>query len=209
MATPLITTDTDVANFALDMLGVARIQNIADRKKVSEVCYRNIAQVRREILTLEPWSICTQRKIITKEVGTPPFGYSYKFLQPKGCIRIWKLNGYRVPKDGYSIEAGVIYANVETLYIKYARDNDTYVQWPPLLLGAFAARLAIATAASVAVKLKDIPVVQARYEEYLGDAIAADCCTDEQDDARGVDQWELERNYGTGATPMPTEFVED
>ena len=214
MSTELVKTDIDVANLALDILGVENIMDIeastgsATAKKVANICRRNVARVRRSLLAAYPWSIAFKRQTLSPESETPAFDYSYMFLKPTNCLRVWKINGYRVPHEGYSIEGNYILANVDSLDVKFTLDNTTYVKWPPVLIDAFGYHLALAIATGVGYKLKDIGPVKELADEKLGDAMSADMNTDEFETVRGDTQFELERNYGSYSqtAPWPTEW---
>lgn len=60
---------------------------------------------------------------------TPPFGYRYAFQQPTDFIRMLAIASdeyFNSPVTKYSPEAGYLFCDLESLYIKYVSNDTAY-----------------------------------------------------------------------------------
>jgi len=76
------------------------------------------------------WNWATRTKEITASTTIiPSYGPSYAFEVPndfKGVVSIWIDPNFKVPLEDYIIEAGVIYTDIDTIYLKYVSNAPTY-----------------------------------------------------------------------------------
>lgn len=85
------------------------------------------------------WQFATKTVQITASTTIDPeFGYQYAFEKPSDCVRIVGLSFneyFTEPEFQFADEQNYLYADIDTLYVKYVSDADDYGRdydlWPP------------------------------------------------------------------------------
>lgn len=155
---PLSTSDVDICNRALFMLGEDEILSLtdfgdSDRAKVCSALY---PMVRAECLAKYPWRWATRKQQLTRETLAPVNEWRYHYVLPSDSVRlvaIYKsgMVGAR-PIQDYERMGPRIMTNEESLWADYvyARHEST---WPPVfesyVSACLASRLAIAITGKV------------------------------------------------------------
>lgn len=146
----MATSEVEICNAALDLIGGSVITSLDDATKAARVCKRNYKRARDATLRAYEWN-CAMRRASIPAMGTAPdFGFARQFQLPEGpdepapyCLRalahvdeverevIWKVEGRRILSDEG--------APFQLLYLCRLEDPT---QFDALLDDAIAARLA-------------------------------------------------------------------
>lgn len=118
------TTDVDLVNRALVLLGQDPIQDLTDEDEVSVTCATVYPAVRDEVLGLYPWR-CTFKKVQLARLTEAPLNeWTYKFTLPTdrvGEIRT-VFNTDEVgakPFKEYDIIGNELYTDAEEIWVDY------------------------------------------------------------------------------------------
>lgn len=201
-------TATDVANEALGILGVKPITDIMDTGTLAEACRRMFPVTKKSLFRSHPWNSLLARATTSPDAKTPVWGFSYRHKLPTGCMRLWKINGFRLPYKQFRVESGFILANDNYLELLFVKDTDNYSTLDPSLYEALAYRLAIKIHRLVGAKTKNIGDVIQTYQDVLGDAILADSAETQEEVPIGADDWEMYRQTSQDGVPWPSDFVD-
>lgn len=139
-----MTSDTDICNIALDILGADPITSLEDDGKSGRLCKRNFALVRDAVLRAYPWNCARERTTLPALATAPAFGFAFAYQQPSDCLRVWRLTD-AIEQGGikWRAESRKILTDVGApLPIHYIRAITDASQFDPILVQAIAARLA-------------------------------------------------------------------
>lgn len=155
---PLSTSDVDICNRALFMLGEDEILSLtdfgdSDRAKVCSALY---PMVRAECLAKYPWRWATRKQQLTRETLAPVNEWRYHYVLPADSVRLVAIYSSGMvgarPIQDYERMGPRIMTNEEALWADYvfARHEST---WPPVfesyVSACLASRLAIAITGKV------------------------------------------------------------
>ena len=154
-----ITSSTDIANLALDLISSGTVQDIENPSNATEeILNRWYDQCRRKLLREHPWNFATKRIVLAADVNSPPFGYAAQFSVPSDFIRILSLGTSLtidretlLPTDGYQFEGNKImlngyYEDASAVRLIYICDFKTVSQMDPMFIDLLAYDLALAIA---------------------------------------------------------------
>lgn len=156
----MATTNVDIANIALRMLGEPAIVSLDGTQRAQVLCAQEIGFARDEVIGYHPWSIAVKRKVLnelTEETNLT--GYDHVYAMPSDALRILAIrptsvaatavvseSGYLEDsiEDGssYLIEGGNIYTNADDAYAQYIMRVTNPSQFPQYLVDTIAANLA-------------------------------------------------------------------
>lgn len=166
-------SEVAIANMAAGILDDYPITSLDDETPMARIMAREFGFVRREVLTLHPWSDVKTRKLLAPLNAPPDFGWSYKYQLPSDCLRLLPLRldgqweGDLIP---YELESREILCDQpSSLKIHYLRDETNVAKFSPLLARAFAARLAVVAASRITGKM----AMRERAKEEFKEALAA------------------------------------
>ncbi len=201
-------TATDVANEALGILGVKPISDIADAGTLPEACRRMFPITKKALFRSHPWNCLLSRVTTAPEVATPAWGFTYKHKLPTGCLKLWRINGMRLPYNKFRVEQGFILANVDYLELLFVKDTVDYSLLDPNLYEALAYKFAMKMHRLVGAKTKNVQDLKALYDEFLGDAILSDSAETQEEETYGEDDWEAYRQTSQNGVPWPSDFID-
>lgn len=117
---------TDIANFALNMVGQqVIIATLTDASVSARLCNLNIDQSIREVLYKGRWHNARARATLTQTTA-PSFEYTYAYLLPANYLRIHAFNDLTFEDDSYplpyTIEGRLLLTNESVVQIVYIRD---------------------------------------------------------------------------------------
>jgi len=114
-------TKTDIANFALGLLGEFQISSLTESTKQARLCNRFIDQcIREELRTLQP-NTAKRRKTLNQLTETPDFEYAYYYQLPVDFLRMVRVND-GIERDRYTIEGDRLLSNDSNIDIIYISD---------------------------------------------------------------------------------------
>ncbi len=140
----MISSLTDVANFALNIINGGSIVSIDGSDKPSMICKRYIDPAFDEVLSLGEFSACRKRSLLTLSTATPLPNHKYAFElpvrspQPDGYIKALSLQS----KIRFEMEGGILSTDDPTPILVYVYRPQNLAKYQPFCLEAVAAKLA-------------------------------------------------------------------
>jgi len=135
-----MTSVVEVCNRALDKLGQGSITSLDDGTTAANLCTRNYAQTRDQLLRDHPWNFAVRRAILAPSTDTPSWGFSNRFPFPVDCLRLLEVD--RLSTAEYQVEGRNILANGSTLKIRYIRRVEDPNSFDSAFVDVLATRLA-------------------------------------------------------------------
>lgn len=151
-----MSSETDVCNTALALLGKRRIQSINDESDRAEHCRKHLHSTRRELLEAKSraWKFSLRRRKLARSTVTPAFEFLYYYTLPADFLRVFACSDdpllrQRFTTDGamFKIESDeqagrVVASSREDLYLRYVADITDVTLMPEMFRTAWAALLA-------------------------------------------------------------------
>lgn len=153
------TSNVDIANIALRMLGEPSITSLTGTQRAQVLCAQALPNARKEVLAFQPWSIAVSRKTLSKlteEENLTDFKYVYSL--PADNLRVLSVHQVSEPSVsvyvkiedmthdrhgyGYIIEGGNIFTDVDNAYVRYIKDVENPASLPSYIIDAIAANIA-------------------------------------------------------------------
>ena len=97
------TTEVNLANMALTMLGQQPITALTDSNNRAVMANERYADVRDSVLRAHPWNCAIKRDTLAKREDTPEWGYDNIYVLPSDFLRLVSIED---PTQKYSLEAG-------------------------------------------------------------------------------------------------------
>jgi len=190
MAAPaVITTETAVANHALQRIGRAVISDIdTDTTKAGAAVNLIFSDTRDEVAVMLPWSsLITRTAIATGAAADSAFAYKQTLADTVlRVINLTDISG--TEKAGWRREGTTLYYDLASGYIRHIQRETTVVTWQPLFLAAFTARLAAKTAFLLSGD-KDLWLgMQQEYVSIMHTAVLIKAVEEHEDNMRIVAQ---------------------
>ena len=146
-------SETEIANMALDLLKEAPINSFNDDRASARWMNRNYALYRDVVLAAHLWKFASSRAELAALEEGPTYGWQYRYKKPDDCLRViplrhlGSLNGYLIPHE---VEGEYILTDAPPpIKIRYLRrvTNVSEYNNSPLFILALSTRLAGALAA--------------------------------------------------------------
>lgn len=156
-----ITSSTDIANLALDLLSAGNVQDIeTPTTATEELLARWYTQSRRKVLREHPWNFAAKRIVLAASATAPAFGYDQQYPVPADFIRVLTINEtvYQadIPTQGknYVVENNhILFSNLNSdstaLNLKYVCDYTTVSGMDPMFVDLLAHEIALCVAYKV------------------------------------------------------------
>lgn len=142
---------TEVANFALGILGQYRIADIDERSAVAEVVRDRWNIVRDASLEAHHWNFATAPSSLAELSPAPAFGWNRRFALPPDFVKLVSVNGILAGTGDcpFEIQGRELLSNEGEMRIKFVRRVENCELWPAEFIEFFAARLAAKVAPSL------------------------------------------------------------
>jgi len=120
-----MSTDVEISNMALSMIGQSEISSLAGTDNVSKTCNVHFQQAVDWVLRQREWKDAVYRAALSTPDGTPAYGWDHYYDQPASCLRVLdvratQLEDYAENPDPWSFERGRIYCNIaDGIKVKY------------------------------------------------------------------------------------------
>jgi hypothetical protein len=137
----MATSNVEICNNALDMVGANNISSLYENSKEAKVALRQYDISRKAILRMFPWAFAMKRSTITELGETPEFDYDYRLILPSDFLRLnyADLDPYRF--EGWQNYPTIV-CNATEANVKYTANITDTDQFDPLFDEALAAYLA-------------------------------------------------------------------
>lgn len=208
-----MSSQTDVCNNALTLLGAATINAITDQTNQAITLNAIWDLERQSELRKHIWKFSIVRAQLALLSTAPVNGpYTQAFALPAGLLRILQvgdsnydypgvdLSDYRVSPtlDDYVIEGNTVLSNLAApLSLRYIQDVPDVTQWDACFSSAFAARLAERSCFRITQSHDGEKVAMARYKQDMMEAVRANAL-ETPPTVQGDDTWVATRPVGSG-----------
>lgn len=168
---PVVTSNTELCNIALSMLGSDEISDLSDESKEGYLCNRHYSRVRDAVLRAHQWNFAVTRVDLAEDATDPVFEYTYRFALPTDCLRVIRTEsdslGYT---PNYRIEGRYVYTDDSTCAIEYIKQVTDVTVYDALFVDVLTARLAAELAYALTDNATLASNMRALYEEKLREA---------------------------------------
>lgn len=169
------TSEVDLANMALTMLGQQPISDLTDDNNRANMADKRLADVRDSVLRSHAWNCAMKRAALSKHATAPAWGYDNKYTLPADFIRLVATEDEIVD---YRIEAGnqgedndtVILTDNDELNILYVYKITDVSKMDSTLKQAIATRLAADIAVAITGDAAQENAMMQKYELLLAQA---------------------------------------
>ena len=172
-----VSSPTDLANWALELLSEAEIQSLDQNNTPARAAKRQWPKTRTVVLSSCIWKCAKETKDLSNSATAPDLpGYSYQSALPGDWLHtvdVWdgdpdSVSTEPIPTKDWDEEQGYLLHNLEYPAIEYVKDLETVSSYSPLLAQAMAYHMAGAIGKKVTGS--DQLAAQLR-EEYLKDKL--------------------------------------
>ena len=178
------TTETWVANLALQRIGVATTTSLTGTDKASVAAALIFADTRDEVQRMFPWKNLTARTALsTNSAGTS--AYSYVHTLGLDCLRVLEIIDIaddEAQNPDYRIEYRSLYHNLTQGYVRYIKQTTNITPWDPLMLTAIECRLASKLAIWLTGQVALQQALQQEIIQVLGVAVQTEAMEGRYDD---------------------------
>lgn len=185
-----MTTDTDLANYALAHLGEPTISSIAGTSNVERLCGRFIDDVKREVIRSHRWNCATKRATLAQLETAPNHGLDHAYQLPGDFLRLLEVNGeeWEGSDQYFEVENGEkIVTDADEVEIRYIAEIGVD-DMDPLLAEAIALKLASKLAVPITGKLDNQTQMVALYNQCVRKAAATDAIETKSREGRPIDR---------------------
>lgn len=178
-----MTSNVDIANYALNTLGASNISAFDENSKVARLVNQRFESIRDAVFRSHPWNCLIRRTELAQDTDTPTYGYTYQYTLPTDpyCLRVLEFSNGSMTypfdnmrsnsnREPFIIEGRKLLTDEGTAKIKYiARVTDPQ-EYDSTLIEALSARLAAEICYAVTGSASMIQVTAALYESKLKEA---------------------------------------
>lgn len=86
-----MTSQIDIANWALDYCGATRINSLSDTSERAELINNAWISTRDYALRARTWRFSILRDELTRDTATPAWGFDYQYTLPGDCLRVLQI----------------------------------------------------------------------------------------------------------------------
>lgn len=193
-----MTTETEIANRALQRIGAARITAYGETTtKQGREVLAMWDVVRRAEIRRYNWNFAITRAALPALTDAPEWGFDQCYALPDGCLRLIDVDGLTEGADYQreSLSDGtqiIACDSTAPLNVRYLQDVTNPGYWDATFVEAFGAKLAT----ELAIQLCDSPTRKqlgdAGYADAIRDARRTDAIENPPED-RLTDDWNLAR----------------
>jgi hypothetical protein len=134
-------TNIEICNSALFLIGGEPITSLADDNKRAKLCNLRYEQIKRKMITSHPWNFATKRIELARLVEAPAFQWGFQFQLPSDCLRVLDIDNNEHGQYEFAIEGSKLLTNVDSVKIKYIA-NVSEGEMPPCFVEALSHELA-------------------------------------------------------------------
>lgn len=200
----MATSNVELVNRALALLGVESITSLTDNTKAASVSSVLFDDTRAAVFRGHPWNCLTKRASLPKDVTAPVYGFANRFVLPSDYLRLLATEDTGTLSLTYQIEGAFILSDNDTMNIKYTSLETDVTKYDTLLVDALCARLAADLAQPLLQSTSAMQDMWKMYELKMREAKFVDAQENSQD-VLDADYWLDSRLGVTSAflTPPP------
>ncbi len=170
----MASSETDIANVGLILLGQRTILRLDDDMDVARTCNALWPDVRDAVLGEHPWNRCTKILTLNKTPRNPGWQttercYSYEYLYPPDCLRILEPEDDTTQWEvGVSTTGeAVVWSDTDGLTVKYIFRNLNVSQYSAWLSLALSKRMAAEVALPLTASLSKAQAMMSAYQMHM------------------------------------------
>lgn len=164
-----VTNSTTICNSALLKIGADIISSLTDGTRAANVCNTLYTYLRDEVMGESPWRFAL-KSVVLGPNGTPPIhDYAFAYDIPSDCLRPLKMSDDSIE---WAVEGSVIMTDEPSITLIYLYRNEDESSWDARFCEAFAWRLAMELALSVAQSTTLKQEAEKSYDKALANARA-------------------------------------
>ncbi len=166
----------DICNLALDELGEAAITALDEGSPVANLCSRNYAPARDQVLRSHPWNFAVARRRLARLAEVPAFGFAYGYQRPTDWLRTLSVHAGDGGRDAvpYRMEGDRLLSDAPDLFLRYIARVEDPNQYDALFVDALAMRLAARLTKAINQSTGEKERIEALYRDALRKARAVD-----------------------------------
>lgn len=178
-----MTSQVDIANYALNTLGATNIVSLDENSKPARIINQRYDAVRDYVFRSHPWNCLIRRAELPRETETPAFGYAYQYALPTSpyCLRVLEFSNGSMsyPQDNmfsntggpvFVIEGRKLLTDEGIAKIKYVAQVTDPQQYDIGLIEALSARLAMEICYAITGSTSMIQLTAAMYDDKVKEA---------------------------------------
>ena len=199
-----MSSNVDIANLALTMLGDLRITALTDNSKPAREISAVYDMLRDKLQRRYVWNFTKTRVILAADVETPADDeYTNQYTIPTDCLRILQVgdyypsitlssgNGGRM--QDYSIERGkILYSDDGALTLRYCARISNPGEFDSAFVVAFAAYIATTVCEALTPSNTKREIAFAEFKQAISDAVRANAIENPPEELAD-DTWILAR----------------
>lgn len=148
-----MSTETDVANFALGHLGEGILPDLLGTDKATNTVNLWMDHARLRVLRMAAWTKAIKRDTLTVDGTAPEYGFGFRFALPADFVRMVNIGNSYGPE--WTIEGEYILSYIEDdLEIRYVYDLTDFTVMYEDMIAAIALSLAYDMAPSLTQSIK-------------------------------------------------------
>lgn len=189
----MATSNVDIANIALRILGEPPITSLTGTQRAQTLCSQALPLARDEVFSVHPWSSLISRTLLSELEDVDNFtNYQYVYSQPADVIRMLSIHQQESTTNGvvvktryferfhneetfpYIIESGNIYTDAKSAYARYIRREENPSVLPNYLVEAIGAAIAKNISFALVQNSNVVQFASQRYYEAMQLAMQLD-----------------------------------
>jgi hypothetical protein len=183
-------TQAGIVNRAASLLGAtSRIIDIEDSGSLASHARAHWNEAVEVLFASHPWNFAIARATLNQSVGTPDFGFDYRYALPADCLRVLPADPTGGGDDlNGQIEGGYVLSDDEEVHVRYISKAQTgqVASWPPHVRDAMACVLTDYLAEPLTGSQEVSAKTTARIERALAEAKRVDGMESNLRDRGGV-----------------------
>ncbi len=178
-----MTSATDIANNALNVLGASNISAFDENSKAARIVNQRYDSIRDSVFRAHPWNCLIRRQDLAQLTALPVFGYSFQYALPTDpyCLRVLEFSNGSMsyPQDNmknnsggpaFVIEGRNIVTDEGTAKIKYVARITDPNEYDSGLIEALSMRLAAEMAYAITGSTSMVQITTSAYDQSLKEA---------------------------------------
>jgi hypothetical protein len=166
-------SDVSICNAALVLLGDKVIASLDETTPRAILCNSLYEQAKADILRMHPWNCLVTRAELAPTTDEAPGGWGYVFNLPGDWLRTLSVGEDDDQPDEYVMEGRKVYADVDTLYLRYLADKAEAL-WDAHLVDVLTKRMTADLAYPITKSASVVELREQKLAQALKQAKAVD-----------------------------------
>jgi len=123
-----VSTELEICNTALILLGVEPVSSLADNVKAARYCTAIYSRIRDQLIASHYWNFAMKRAALVDSGTSPEFGFTYAYNLPADYLRVRSLN----ENVEFKVENGKLITDLSDAKLEYiykVTDTSKFTQF--------------------------------------------------------------------------------